>query len=97
MDNEIRMKCYIGNGNGIKPKRFTCYRGDRVGYTDECMKAYDEYRQVALDVLKAYEDTGLTPEEISTMKNQINRAYLVGYEDGRMGNKCDYKKLEESL
>ncbi|MGL6198597.1 MAG: DUF551 domain-containing protein [Lachnospiraceae bacterium] len=32
------------------------------------MTAYDEYRQLALDLLKAYEDTGLTPEEITDWK-----------------------------
>lgn len=84
-----------------------------------------------VDRLAAYEDTGLTPEEINTIarsqiatakhnvelqeeieelkkelsesvsfysaNNYRDRAYLIGYEDGRMGNKCDYKNLEELL
>lgn len=28
------------------------------------------------------------------LQNQVNTAYLVGYEDGRQGNKCDYGKLK---
>lgn len=35
-----------------------------------------------------------TLEQQDNLKNEINTAYLVGYEDGRQGNKCDYGKLE---
>lgn len=31
--------------------------------------------------------------ELNQAKQDNARAYLVGYEDGRAGNKCDYKKV----
>ena len=33
--------------------------------------------------------------ERDNLANERNFAYLLGYEDCRMGNKCDYKKLED--
>ena len=66
-----RLQCYTGNGTGVEPDRFTCYRGERVGYTDVCISAYQEYRQMALEKLKEYEDIGLSPNEI---KRRISNA-----------------------
>lgn len=31
--------------------------------------------------------------ELNQAVQDKNRAYLIGYEDGRAGNRCDFKKL----
>lgn len=50
-----------------------------VPYVDEV-----EALTMAIDKLEQHRDTQV----------DANRAYLLGYEDGRQGNKCDYAKLE---
>lgn len=44
---------------------------------DSCMYGTCKWHDKAMDRLAAYEDTGLTPEEVETMKNNIDAAYQV--------------------
>lgn len=42
----------------------------------------------------AWDDIQALLDALDGAENERNRAYLVGYEDGRMGVKCGYKKLD---
>lgn len=50
------------------------------------------YRYLSLTL---FEHVDALNAELEEYKNRKNMEYLLGYEDGRLGNKCDYNKIKD--
>ena len=67
---------------------------------DKSRSTYDNLQEfvnsVVFDFDKAVVDGAKNKHGVDAVnaRNERNMAYLVGYEDGRLGNKSDYKKLD---